>query len=224
MNDSFQYTDIIFLGVVAVFLVLRLRSMLGRDSGIDPREVWKNASRNMNPGMADVFPSHTPVKQSQEEELVPPQLQDNKLVADGLKAIRDADKTFSTSDFLAGAKVAFEWVVEAFSKGDKEKLRAVLSEERFKRFAEDIDTRVSSNSRRETTLVSISAADITEASIRGNTASITIQFTTEQINVMRDKDNKVVGGDPSVIEKAIDIWTFERDVASRDPNWKIVAT
>ncbi|HEU5046392.1 MAG TPA: Tim44/TimA family putative adaptor protein [Rickettsiales bacterium] len=223
MNDSFQYGDIVFLGIVAVFLLLRLRSMLGRDSGIDPREVWKNATRNINPEAQDIFSGQPHGKQG-EEELVPPHLQDNKAIADGLKAIRDADKSFSTSDFLAGAKVAFEWVVEAFSRGDKEKLRAVLSEERFKRFAEDIDMRISSNSRRETTLVSIAAADITEATIKGNIANITIQFTTEQINVMRDKDNKVVGGDPSTIEKAIDIWTFERDVTSRDPNWKIVAT
>ena len=108
-------------------------------------------------------------------------------------------------------------MVEAFSKGDKDKLSTVLSEERLKHFSDEIDARKNESERRETTLVSVLAADMTEASLKGSIAAITVQFTTEQINLMRDKDNKVVGGDPSQIEKAIDVWTFERDISSRDP-------
>ncbi len=223
MNDSFQYGDIIFLGIVAAFVLFRLRAMLGRNSGLDPREMWKNAARNVSQVKNVPFSDRLSKKVS-EEDIVPQQLQGNQMVSAGLKAIKAVDASFSTSDFLVGAKIAFEWVLEAFSKGDKDKLRMVLSEERFKHFSDEIDAHKNEDARRETTLVSVLATDITEVFLKGNMASVTIQFTTEQINIMRDKDNKVVGGDPSQIEKAIDVWTFERDVSSRDPNWKIVAT
>lgn len=224
MNDSFQYGDIIFLGLVAVFVLFRLRAMLGRNTGIDPREVWKNAARDISQSAVTQFAERI-AKKNSDEDIAALQLQENKSVADGLKSIKAVEPAFSTTDFLAGAKIAFEWVVESFSKGDKEKLRMVLSDDRFRHFSEDIEARARNGVRRETTLVSILAADITEASINGSLANITVQFTTEQMNVMRDKDNNVVdSGEPSVLEKAIDVWTFERDMSSRDPNWKITAT
>lgn len=223
MNDSFQYGDIIFLGLAAAFILFRLRAMLGRDIGIDPREVWKNASRNTPPSQSAPLPERT-LKKPAEDELVPASLRTNTAVSDGLKAIKAGDMSFSTSDFLSGARVAFEWVVEAFSKGDKDKLRSILSDDRFRHFADEIDARGASGTKCETTLISILATDITEASMKDKLAHITVQFTSEQMNVMRDTENKVVGGDPSEIEKVVDIWTFERDTTSRDPNWKIVAT
>ncbi len=223
MSDSFQYGDIIFLGLIAAFVLLRLRSMLGRDSGIDPREVWKNAARNMPASKIMRF-SDRIGKKPVEEVPVPEQFTGDPKVADGLKAICAADPSFSTSDFLHGAKVAFEWVVEAFSKGDKDKLRKVLSDERFRHFSDEIDAGNRAEAKRETTLISILETEITEAAVKGADATVTVQFTTEQINVMRDKEGNVVEGDPSQLEKAVDIWTFERDTASRDPNWKIIAT
>lgn len=223
MNDSFQYGDIIFLGLAAAFILFRLRAMLGRDIGIDPREVWKNASRGL-PQNKTPQPIDRTTKKPVEEELVPVQLRGNTAIADGLRAIKAADPSFSTGDFLSGAKIAFEWVVDAFSKGDKEKLRTILADDRFRHFADEIDARNQDGMKRETTLISILATDITEASLRDKFARLTVQFTTEQMNVVRDTDNKVVGGDPSEIEKVVDIWTFERDTSSRDPNWKIVAT
>jgi len=222
MSDGFQYGDIIFLGLVALFVGLRLRSMLGRNSGMDPRELWKQASR-------DVKPANTPVvlpvrKGAADEDLIPPGAQGNPAVADGLKAIRATDATFSTTEFLSGARLAFEWVVNAFSRGDKDKLRTLLSQERFQSFASEIDARAGSGTIQENTLVSILNADVTEASLQGARAHITVQFTSEQVHVTRDKDKNIVSGDPSNIERVVDVWTFERDTASRDPNWKITAT
>ncbi len=224
MNDSFQYGDIIFLGLIAIFVAFRLRSMLGRNMGIDPRDIWKNATRgNIAPVNGQPQPSII-VKKPSEEEVVPMELQNNQPVSDGLQAIRKADPSFSTTEFIAGAKLAFEWIVEAFSKGDKEKLRALLSPERFQHFSEEIDANAASGTKRETTLISILATDITDAAMQGKVAHITIQFTSEQMSIMRDKDKNIVSGSPSNVEKAIDVWTFERDTSSRDPNWKIIAT
>lgn len=229
MNDSFQYGDLIFLGLVAVFVLFRFRAMLGR-GGADQGEVWKNAARKLG----EARPSNPlgPLTErvgrkasEPEEDLLPAQLKDNAPVAEGLKAIKAGDPNFSTADFLAGAKIAFEWVIEAFSKGDKEKLRKVLASDQYKHFCDEIDLRATAETHTETTLISILSADITEAVLGGRQARITVQFTSEQINVRKDKENKAVSeGDASVIEKMIDIWTFERDTVSRDPNWKIVAT
>jgi predicted lipid-binding transport protein (Tim44 family) len=224
MSDGFQYGDVIFLGLIAVFVALRLRSMLGKNSGIDPREIWKQASRDVAAPKPSVITERPARARPVDEELVPAALKDNTVVADGLKAIKAADATFNTSEFVGGAKLAFEWVVNAFAKGDKDKLRALLSPERFGHFAADIDARAASGVTQENTLVAVLAADITEAALRGSRAQITVQFTSEQIHMTRDKDNNITSGDPSHIEKVIDVWTFERDPGSRDPNWKIMAT
>jgi predicted lipid-binding transport protein (Tim44 family) len=224
MNDSFQYADIILLAFIAAFVALRLRAMLGKSNGIDPREVWKQATRDGMPEKVVAFPDRAVKKSAPEEDVIPEQLQANKEVSDGLRAVRAVDQNFSTIEFLSGAKLAFEWVIQAFAKGEKEKLRTLLSEERFAHFAADIDARAQDEITHETTLVSVLATDITEVTMAGAKAQITVQFTSEQIHVDRDKDKNVVSGDPSSIEKVIDVWTFERDTTSRDPNWKITAT
>jgi len=224
MSDSFQYADIVFLALIAAFIALRLRAMLGRGTGLDPREVWKQATRDGMPEKAPVFPDRAAKKPEPEEDVVPPQLQANRPVSEGLRAVKAADPNFSTTEFLLGARLAFEWVIQAFAKGEKEKLRALLSEERLAHFIADIDARAQDEITHEATLVSVLATDITEAAMVATRAQITVQFTSEQVHVGRDKDKNVVSGDPSSIEKVVDVWTFERDTTSRDPNWKITAT
>lgn len=224
MSENFQYGDLIFLGLIAVFVILRLRSMLGRGTPPDLRDVWKHAARETLQEKPFFTPERAAKKPLADEDVIATSTQENVAVTLGLKAIRMADINFSTVDFLSGAKLAFEWVVDAFSKNDKDKLRMLLSEERFKHFSDEIDTRSKEDLRHETTLVSVLTTDITEAQLQGSKAQITVQFTSEQVSVTRDAENKVVGGDPSELEKVIDVWTFERDVSSRDPNWKIVAT
>jgi predicted lipid-binding transport protein (Tim44 family) len=224
MGDNFQYGDLIFLGLVAVFIGLRLRSMLGKDKGFDPREAWKQAARDTTQEKVVQLTDRITKAQKKEEEVIFEQLKDNVSVTEGLKAIKQADPQFSTTDFVAGSKLAFEWVVGAFSKGDKDKLKMLLSDDRYKEFVSEIDANIQAEKIQETTLVAVNAADITEAGIHDGRAQITVQFTTEQIHVTRDKDKNIISGDLSAIEKVVDIWTFERDMSSRDPNWKIIVT
>ena len=224
MGDSFQYGDIFFLGLIAFFIALRLRAMLGKNAGINPRDIWKQAKREEIQEKILGFPDRLSKKAALEEEPLPVYLQENSAVSNGLKAIKAADPAFSTSEFIAGAKLAFEWVVDAFAKGNKEKLRSLLSEERFQHFSAEIDARAAGDTTQETTLVSVLESDIIEASALKARGHITIQFTSEQIHVTRDKDRNIIEGDPSAVSNVIDVWTFERDLTSRDPNWKIVAT
>lgn len=221
MNDNFQYGDIIFLAMIAIFVAFRLRAMLGKDVGIDPKAVWKNANSKALQEKIVPFPDKN---KKPEEEFIPANVLVSPETADGLREIKKNDSNFNVSEFLSGAKLAFEWVVEAFSKGDKDKLKILLSEERLKHFVDEIDLHANDENKHETTLVAINAADITDVGMKGKIAHVTIQFTSEQINLMRDKDKNIVSGDPSLTETTIDLWTFERDTSSRDPNWKIVAT
>lgn len=224
MGDNFQYGDLIFLGLIALFVGLRLRSMLGKDKGLDPREAWKQATRDAQPDKVVQISEHTLKSQKKEEEVILEQLKDQPNVTEGLKAIKQADSQFSTAEFVSGSKLAFEWVVNAFSKGEKDKLKMLLSEDRYREFANEIDTNAQAGRIQETTLVAITAADITEAGMHDGRAQVTVQFTTEQIHVVRDKDGNIISGDASAIENVVDVWTFERDPSTRDPNWKIIVT
>lgn len=224
MGEGFQYGDLIFLGLIALFIGLRLRSMLGKETGFDPREAWKQASRDPKQEKVMPLPDRTQNEQKRQEEVILEKLKDNATVTDSLKAIKQVDPQFSTSDFVAGSKLAFEWVLSAFAKGDKDKLKMLLSDDRYREFAREVDANAAQGKVLDTTLVAINAADILEASLTGSKVQITVQFVTEQINVVRDKDKNIVSGDPSHIENMVDTWTFERDVTSRDPNWKITVT
>lgn len=224
MGEGFQYGDLIFLGLVALFIGLRLRSMLGKQTGLDPREAWKKATREASQEKVIQIPDRVSKAQKQEEEIILEKLKGNVSVSDGLKAIKQADPQFSTTDFVAGSKLAFEWVVSAFSKGDKDKLKMLLSDDRYREFVREVDANLEAGKIQDTTLVAITAADIIEAAMVGSRAQITVQFATEQVSVTRDKDKNIISGDASAIENVVDTWTFERDTASRDPNWKITVT
>lgn len=225
MGEGFQYGDLIFLALVALFIGFRLRAMLGKQTGFDPREAWKQATRDGQPQEKVIqIPDRISKAQKQEEDSILEKLKSNTSVSDGLKAIKQADPQFSPTEFIAGAKMAFEWVVLAFSKGDRDKLRMLLSDERYKEFTREIDANMQAGKQQETTLVAITAADILEAALVGSKAQITLQFATEQISVVRDKDGNIISGDASAIENVVDTWTFERDTSSRDPNWKITLT
>jgi predicted lipid-binding transport protein (Tim44 family) len=225
MGDGFQYGDLIFLGLIAVFIGLRLRAMLGKETGLDPREAWKQATREVPPQEKVIQLNDRAAKaQKQEEDNILEKLKSNSPVTDGLKAIKLVDPKFSTTDFVSGAKLAFEWVVSAFSKGDKDKLKLLLSDDRYREFVREIDANAEAGKFQETTLVSVTAADIVEAVMIGTKAQITVQFATEQIHITRDKDKNIISGDASTIENVVDTWTFERDTTARDPNWKITVT
>ena len=224
MGDNFQYGDLLFLGLIAAFVLLRLRSMLGKDKGLDPREAWRQATREMTPDRVVQITEAAVKAQKKEEDTILEKLQDAPQAAEGLRAIKQADAQFSPTEFVHGAKLAFEWMVAAFSKGEKDKLKMLLSDERYQIFAGEIDARAQSGQFQETTLVSIAAADITDVAMRGSRAQITVQFSSEQIHIVRDKDGAIISGNQSAIENVVDVWTFERDTSSKDPNWKITAT
>ena len=142
----------------------------------------------------------------------------------GLTQIRLADPRFDLDVFLQGARAAFAMIVEAFAKGDKAALRPLLSDEVFGSFAGAIDQRAAAGHTLTTELVALENAEVTAAAMTATRARIGVRFTSQQINATRDAAGNVVEGDPSRIDTVVDLWAFERDTRSRDPNWQLVET
>ena len=213
--------DIIFLAIVAAFVIYKLKNTLGKDSGIDPRTLGRTTESAENTQRILSFPEKALREAAPEPD---PSSYGDASVAQGLVSIKIADPAFNVAEFLSGAKTAFEWILGAFSKGEKQKLAQLLSDDVFAQFSRAIDELKTKNQTRETTLVSIVSQNIIEAKQDKNVARITLKFVTEQVLLIRDAEGKIIEGDPSDAQRVEDEWTFERDVTSKNPNWKIIAT
>jgi predicted lipid-binding transport protein (Tim44 family) len=145
-------------------------------------------------------------------------------VAAGLDAIARDDKSFDGKHFVAGARAAYEMIVTAYAEGDRRTLKNLLSRDVYDGFEAAIRDRETKGETTESRFVSIDKSDITEAELRGRTAQITIRFVSQLVSVTRDRDGAVIEGSPEKVTDVTDVWTFARDLSSRDPNWKLVAT
>jgi predicted lipid-binding transport protein (Tim44 family) len=216
---EFQYFDIILFAMVAGFLVLRLRRVLGRRTGNERRRDL--FPRRVAPASDNVATLVEPNKRvARPADDLPPA----DVVAEGLNRIRRADASFEPSHFIEGARTAFEMVVAAFAKGDKAELQPLLSDEVFERFAMAIDERVAARETLETHIENLDSVDIVEAGLAGRTAQVTLKLVSHQINVTRAMDGSIVDGAPGQPIEKTDFWTFARDTRSADPNWVLIAT
>ena len=225
MGNGFQFVDIIFFAMVAVFVILRLRSVLGRRMGHEQRDEAPKPpvpARANDAGAEGETEAESNVIQlpGRNGQQVP---KDTPLGA-GLTQIKLADARFDAAQFQENSKAAFEYIVMAFAEGDVAKLKPLLSKDVFDGFAAAIASRAEQGHTLTTTLVRIKDAELTEATMNGRTATITVRYVTEQINVTHDSEGKVVDGDAESITEAVDIWTYERNTRASDPNWVLVAT
>ena len=223
MGDGFQLLDIILFAMIAAFLVLRLRSVLGRRTGHQrpPSDAStdngvKTKSNENVVELSDQTPNEADLNS---EEINP-----SDPVAAGLAEIRAADPSFEPMTFVSGATAAFEIVVQAFAEGDKDSLRGLLNNEVLENFSLEIDKREKAGETLETTVIGIKKENIIEARVNGETAFITVEILSEQVNVVRDSDGQIIDGDENQITTVTDIWTFARNTRARDPNWRLVET
>ena len=223
MGD-FQYFDIILFGMIAAFLVLRLRSVLGRRTGNERRR--ELFPRRPAPITDKPNPDRmaTPDDADKTTSISAATVKPADAVAEGLGRIRRADQGFDPSQFLEGARIAFEMIVTGFAKGDKAALRPLLSDEVFRPFAQTIDERVAAKETVETRDLKLDDAEIAEADMAGRTARVTLKLVSHQVSVTRAMDGSIVDGDPEHAVEKTDYWTFARDTRSSDPNWILVAT
>ena len=224
----------IILLAVAVAIFLKLRSVLGQRTGrerppYDPysaRDAMRGATNDnvvTLPGRAPEG-AQKPADAAELSERWKGIAEPGTALAVGLDAVAGEDKTFDAKHFVAGARAAYEMIVLAYAEGDRRALKNLLSREVYDGFEAAIRDREGKGETVETRFVAIDKSDITAAELRGRTAHVTVRFVSQLISVTRDKSGNVIDGNPEKVTDVTDVWTFARDLSSRDPNWKLVAT
>jgi len=233
MEDVFDIYTIIFLAL-AVFIFLRLRSVLGQRTGRErpPYDPYSQARDAVRPAPGDkvvALPGRAPDVQKPSEPVeIPDRWKDiaepGSALAAGLDAIAREDKSFDAKHFVTGARAAYDMIVTAFASGDRRQLKGLLGREVYDGFEHAIKEREQRGETVETRFVSIDGANLTAAEMRAKTAQMTVRFQSQLVSVTRDKSGNVIDGNPDKVTDVTDVWTFARDITSRDPNWKLVAT
>ena len=194
MNYSFEYIDIILLAMIAGFIFLRLRGILGKRTGFEGKsppqfkEVIKNINLERNPKNKEKFDD-------------------------------EAQK-----EFLKGAKIAYETIITDFSDNDNKIIasKPLLNQQMYDQFNEALKERSAKGQYAEITFIGVNSAEITDHKKASNILNVTVKFIAEVITCIRDKDKKIVSGHPEKIKKIYDTWVFSRDTTSTNPNWQLV--
>mgnify|MGYP001813130732 FL=1 len=237
MSEAFDIYTLLFL-VLAVVIFIRLRSVLGRRTGNERPPYDPYSSPETKQGTpegtvvalprgrnaeAQVGEAAGPSAEDIQERLERFAKTDSPL-GKSLTTLSKSDPTFDPTEFHDGAKMAYEMIVAAFAEGDEKTLQQLLGEDVLDGFSRAIAEREQRGETQHSTLVGIDKADIIEAEMKNKQAFITVKFVSELISVTRDSAGEIVDGDPKKVREVTDIWTFSRDTASRNPNWKLVAT
>lgn len=222
-GGGFVFIEIVIFAMIAAFLVYRLRSVLGRRTGEERQRPnpYTPPVRPQQNGPDNVVPLPD---RGRVAEAAPADTGEPVSLAAALAQIRSADPSFDEKVFLQGASAAFTMVVEAFARADTATLRPLLSDDVYDNFAGAIRERQTAGETLETRIDRIRDADVVEARLDGRTAFVTVKFVSDQMNVTRGADGAVVDGDADKVVEVTDIWTFARNIRSRDPNWLLVET
>ena len=197
MSGQFGFIDIILLAMFAGFIILRLRNILGRKTG--------HQGKPMN----RYFPKGVEVLKD---------IENNEAIKSG-NVDEEAKK-----QFLKGADVAYEQIITSFAKGDKKSLKPLLSKDLFINFSEIIDERKKKELNYETTFIGIKSSKVLEFKKIENIYKVTVNFVSEIITCVKDKNNKIIEGNPDTIKTANDVWKFSKNMWSQDPTWYLVET
>ena len=208
---NLPFIDILIFAVIAVLLVLRLRSVLGQRTGYeDPQE------NQVKEGFVD--------KQNVQSSFLKAADKSTKISGSGLEVLRSADRQFNENEFIQGATAAFNMVLTAFAEGDQAQLKRLLSYELLQSFMQTIHDRTAAKETLEITVNEIREVSILNVEIVESVASITVHFHTAQTRIARDEHGNVMDDSDSEPNEFVDIWTFERDLTLADPNWKLAET
>ena len=202
------FIDIIIFAVIAVLLVLRLRSVLGQRTGYEDSKRAKETS--------DSF----------EDNPVQLHLRQNNSINDGhgIEALKRADRSFSEPQFMDGAQMAFGMILTAYAEGDLAQLKRLLGYDLLQSFTQSIQQRARDKETLVINLEKIKQASIIDAKVFDNVASVTVEFRSVQTRTITDDDGNVIDDEDTGTLDLVDIWTFERDLTLDDPNWKLAET
>ena len=223
--NSGSIFEIVILAMVALYLVWKLGSVLGRRTGHERQQNDTLPAPDKSNGAADhdkVVPLAGHPSPDLEVETVSAKAEPG--VDQGITQIRAADPSFNPNSFAKGAGAAFQMIVAAFAEGDTGSLRPLLSDDLYDEFSEAIRTRLNAGETMENRIEAIKSSEIVDARMEGRTAFVTLKFQSSQINVIRDADGDVTSGDADTAAEVTDLWTFARNTRATDPNWTLVET
>tara|TARA_B100000575_G_scaffold58604_1_gene44318 strand:+ start:100 stop:735 length:636 start_codon:yes stop_codon:yes gene_type:complete len=202
------FIDILIFAVIAVLLVLRLRSVLGQKTGYENPLNGKDSAEKFD---QKTSPMHNELKVAAND-------------GHGIDALQRADPSFNEAQFLGGAKAAFKMILAAYAEGDLAQLKRLLSYDLLQSFTQSIQQRVSDSESLSIKIESISDVRILNAQVSDNVASVKVNFQSAQTRTIIDSDGNVIEDEGDGKLELIDIWTFERDLTLSDPNWKLAET
>jgi len=214
--------DIILVAFVAVFIILRLRSELGKKTGNEPMPPAAGQHDRSGPHTLGEDQHRREDQEAGEADII--DLEENPALRRVYMDIRRADRSFDVSQFVEGAKSAYGMILEAFWAGDKGTLRNFLDDAVMANFEVALDAREAGELKVENQLLDVTDASVIGANLVDGQAELTVHFTSEVVAVTRDKDGNIVEGDASNAVEMNDKWTFARKVKSRDPSWTLIAT
>jgi predicted lipid-binding transport protein (Tim44 family) len=210
--------DLVLFGMIAAFLVLRLRSILGKRTG------FERQAPPIQPGATR--PVAGPIIEARAEPVQPATVstipEADSRTGQALAQMRAMDGGFDPAKFLAGADQAFRMIVAAFAAGDRVGLLALLSDETYMAFEQAIAAREKAGETQVSEIKSMQNLSIDAAELKGKVGSVTVRIVSDQVSYTKDKDGRPLTGADAVTE-IIDLWTFERDLSQQDPTWRLVA-
>jgi predicted lipid-binding transport protein (Tim44 family) len=211
--------DLILFAMVAAFLVLRLRSVLGKRQGFERPPAAQGLPDARSARVEAVTEEIAPAPHSGTPRTLPPA---SSPAGQALSRIAATDRAFEPNAFLDGAEGAFRMIVTAFAQGDRQTLRGLLSDDTYAGFEQAVTARETAGESQRTEIRAMQELAIEGAALNGNTAEVTVRFVSDQVNITT-KNQEIVAGADAVTE-VIDIWTFQRDVSQKDPTWKLTST
>ena len=225
MSHDIASADIILLALVAGFLILRLRSVLGQKNGTErERDLHGRPEDHGSSETHDnvVFLPETSHASAGESALKVDDLPDD--VRDQLQNLEKADPAFDPQDFLTGARRAFEMIVSAFASGDRDTLKFLLADTLYTSFEAEIQSREEKEQTLETGIELVRSLTLQKIDLQDGMAFVTVRTLSEQITVTRDSEGRIIDGDPNELVEKTDDWTFSRHLDAESPNWSLVAT
>ena len=207
-GNNVPFIDILIFAVIAVLLVLRLRSVLGQKTGYEDSGRGKEATERFEQQPIPIRPDVRPAAND----------------GHGMDALRRADPSFSGSQFLDGAKAAFGMILSAYAEGDMAQLKRLLSYDLLQTFTQSIQQRVGDREELSIKIEDISHVSVLNTQVSDNMASITVDFHSVQTRMITDEKGNVIEDEGTGKLELVDIWTFERDLTLADPNWKLAET
>ena len=193
MSYSFEYIDIILLAMIAGFIFLRLRGILGKKTGFE-EDIESSFAHEAPPSKQTVNLNASTFDENAKKE------------------------------FVKGAKIAYETIITNFAKGTLKDIKTLLDKSVYQQFEDAIKDRQSKKHSSETTFIGISSAEVKQHEQNKNMLEVTVEFVSEIISCVKDKDDKVISGDPEKIKKVLDTWKFSKDSRSANPNWLLIDT